>query len=168
MQIAGAYPTSVLLYYVILWQNITIVFPVISYYFGEKMFQLCKMQIACLIMLIFSGLNYIREGKGQVCNRYFDWVFILAEITVFFDGFSVVTVNYLVISHRSINVFIHFMFLASLDAFFLHGFHLFSFPDRCVWEKPVTCGNPSGISSRCGFKCCFMHAIHSFCPGNFH
>lgn len=125
MQVAGTYPTSVLLYYVILWQNITIVFPVISYYFGEKMFQLCKMQIACLIMLIFSGLNYIREGKGQVCNRYFDWVFILAEITVFFDGFSVVTVNYLVISHRSINVFIHFMFLASLDAFFYMVFIYF-------------------------------------------
>ena len=106
MQVAGAYPTSVLLHFVFLWQNIRIVFPVISYYFGEKMFQLCKMQIACLIMLIFSGLNYIREGKGQICNRYFDWVFILAEITVFFDGFSVVTVNYLVISHRSINVFI--------------------------------------------------------------
>lgn len=89
------------------------------------MFQLCKMQIACLVMLFFSGIQYVREGKGQVCNRYFDWVFILAEITVFFDGFSAVTVNYLVISHRSINVFIHFMFLASIDAFFYMVFIYF-------------------------------------------
>lgn len=64
------------------------------------LFQWCKTQVICLLILFYVGINYVREGnnlkrasRGK-CNRIFDALFIVAEIGVLFDGITACTVNY--------------------------------------------------------------------------
>ena len=82
--------------------------------------QWCKMQIMCLLILIYVGCTYVKEGnnlekvtKVWNCNRFFDAMFWIAEIAVLFDGITACTVNFLETVPRWANLLVHLgMFLS--------------------------------------------------------
>ena len=81
--------------------------------------QWCKTQILCLMILIYIGIVFIKDGnrmnrltQKSNCNRLFDMMFILAEFAVFFDGMTAWSVNFLQQIPRVLNLVLHFcMFL---------------------------------------------------------
>ncbi|MCI7130802.1 MAG: HD domain-containing protein [Lachnospiraceae bacterium] len=86
--------------------------------------QWCKMQIMCLLILIYVGYIYMREGflldrvtKKSNCNRIFDAMFIFADLAVLFDGVTACTVNFTDQIPRSLNVALHFFMFLPYDIF---------------------------------------------------
>lgn len=83
-------------------------------------FDWSKTQIMCLMILAYIGVLFIREGNAlnhlsgkQKCNVIFDFLFIVAEIAVLFDGITACTVNYLDEVPRTANILFHLgMFVA--------------------------------------------------------
>ncbi|MGN0368222.1 MAG: HD-GYP domain-containing protein [Wujia sp.] len=81
--------------------------------------QWCKTQIMCLMILLYIGIVFIKDGNRMNrltqktnCNRLFDIMFVLAEFGVFFDGMTAWSVNYLQQIPRTLNIVLHFaMFL---------------------------------------------------------
>ena len=76
--------------------------------------QYCKTQLLCILILIYVGIIYIKEGnslnkiaKNAQCNKQFDWAYIIAEIAVIFDGITACTVNMLDVVPRNINLLVH-------------------------------------------------------------
>lgn len=89
----------------------------------EKL-QWCKMQIMCLLVLIYIGCTYIKDGnylkkvtKSSYCNLLFDVCFVVAEIAVLFDGITACTVNSLDTVPRTINLLLHLGMFVSYEAF---------------------------------------------------
>ena len=82
--------------------------------------QWCKMQIMCLMILIYIGCVFIAEGNSlnkltrkSYCNKIFDINFVIAEMAVLFDGITACTVNFLDEVPRFVNLLLHLgMFVA--------------------------------------------------------
>ncbi|MDD6798311.1 MAG: HD-GYP domain-containing protein [Clostridia bacterium] len=80
----------------------------------------CKTQIMCLMVLIYIGINYIREGNNlekisrkSNCNAIFNAFFIISELAVLFDGITACTINYQEQVPRVVNLLLHLgMFLS--------------------------------------------------------
>lgn len=86
--------------------------------------QWCKMQIKCLLILIYIGSTYIKEGndlkhatKKSYCNVFFDVDFVVAEIAVLFDAITACTVNYLDQVPRTVNLLLHLGMFVSYEIF---------------------------------------------------
>lgn len=86
--------------------------------------QWCKMQVMCLLILIYVGYVYMREGyhldrvtEKSNCNRIFDAMFIFAELAVLFDGVTACTVNFTEQIPRSWNLLLHFFMFLPYDIF---------------------------------------------------
>ncbi|MGN0166207.1 MAG: HD-GYP domain-containing protein [Lachnospiraceae bacterium] len=84
----------------------------------------CKAQILCLLLLIYVGLIYIREGnnlnkltKKSNCNRVFDMLFVISEIAVLFDGITACTVNFPDRVPAGINLFAHWGMFVSYEIY---------------------------------------------------
>ncbi|MCI7691944.1 MAG: hypothetical protein MSR67_06105, partial [Oscillospiraceae bacterium] len=77
-----------------------------------------KLQLGCIIILLYVGLVYIRE-----CRRYrlklnatvFNVLLIIGIICVLLDGATAFTVNNLDTVPEQLNKVLHICFLASLD-----------------------------------------------------
>lgn len=86
--------------------------------------QWCKMQIMCLLILIYIGVIFIREGnqlnkiaKEAKCNSIFDGIFILAELAVLFDGITACTVNFADQIPRVVNLLVHLGMFVSYELY---------------------------------------------------
>ena len=76
--------------------------------------QWCKTQIMCLLILIYIGITYIREGnnlkkisKKNNCNFIFDILFVVAELAVLFDGITACTINFPEQIPLTVNLLVH-------------------------------------------------------------
>ena len=76
--------------------------------------QWSKVQIMCLLILIYVGTIYIKDGNNlnrithkSNSNYVFDALFILSGIAVFFDGLTACTVNFLDKIPRIVNLLAH-------------------------------------------------------------
>lgn len=86
--------------------------------------QWCKMQIMCLLILVYIGLVFIKEGntlnkitQKSNCNKLFDLDFIAAEFAVLFDGITACTVNLLDRIPRTVNLLVHLGMFVSYEIF---------------------------------------------------
>lgn len=86
--------------------------------------QWCKMQIMCLMILIYIGCVYIKEGNNlnkltrkSNCNLIFDINFAIAEIAVLFDGITACTVNFLDEVPRIVNMLLHLGMFVSYELY---------------------------------------------------
>ena len=83
----------------------------------------CKTQIMCLLILLYIGYTYIKEGNdlkkaaGKSCNVFFDVSFVVAQIAVLFDAVTACTVNYLNEVPRVINLSVHLGMFVSYELF---------------------------------------------------
>ena len=78
-----------------------------------------KLQICCFLVIVFLNAMYIKTtlNKKIPCNRYYDWMMLLAPIAVFFDGLTAITVNYLDYVPSIWNMIFHLVFFISMDVF---------------------------------------------------
>lgn len=86
--------------------------------------QWCKTQIMCLLILVYVGIIYIREGNSlnkisqkSNCNHIFDLFFIVSELAVLFDGVTACTVNFLDQIPRNINLLAHWGMFVSYEIY---------------------------------------------------
>ena len=86
--------------------------------------QWCKTQIMCLLILVYIGMILIKDGnnlnqltKKSNCNHIFDFLFVVSELVVFFDGVTACTVNYLEQVPRAVNLFAHWGMFVSYEVF---------------------------------------------------
>lgn len=89
----------------------------------------CKMQIALFLLLLLMGYLFINQGNKlnsrtgkKLCNKYFDRMFILAEIAVFLDGVTVYTVNHRDSVPEPVNLVAHALYLVFLQLFICEHF----------------------------------------------
>lgn len=86
--------------------------------------QWSKAQIVCLLILIYIGINYLKEGNRLVkisskckCNPIFDMLYIVTEIAVLFDGITACTINYIDTIPRTINLLMHLAMFISYEIY---------------------------------------------------
>lgn len=86
--------------------------------------QYCKMQIICLLVLLYVGYIFVREGYylnritgRSTCNRMFDILFLFAELSVLFDGITACTVNFTEQVPRGLNLALHLGMFLSYDIY---------------------------------------------------
>ena len=95
---------------------------------GEKM-NYCKVQVGCLLIVIYVTINYFRECKKYQKNlnsTFFDELLIFTIFCILFDGITAVTVNYLDVVNLTLNKILHMLYLISLDTviYMIFGFFL--------------------------------------------
>lgn len=116
-----------------------------------EILQTCKMQIALLLLLFYIGYLYIVQGRKlnaktgeELCNKYFDRMFIFAEIAVVLDGITVYTVNHLDSVPPVVNLVAHALYLVFLQLFICEQFIYWlsktgsipSFRKKLLWFAP--------------------------------
>lgn len=86
--------------------------------------QWCKTQIMCLLILIYIGIIYIREGntlarlsKKANCNSIFDAFLIVSELAVLFDGITACMINYTEKIPRIVNLLAHLGMFVSYEVY---------------------------------------------------
>ena len=86
--------------------------------------QCCKTQIMCLLILIYIGIIYIREGntlarlsKKANCNSIFDAFLIVSELAVLFDGITACMINYTEKIPRIVNLLAHLGMFVSYEVY---------------------------------------------------
>lgn len=69
-----------------------------------------KLQIGCLLVILFINFVYLKAtlSKKIPCNKFYDILMFLAPISVFFDGLTAITINYL--SFNTLNIILHLCF----------------------------------------------------------
>ena len=78
-----------------------------------------KLQICCFLVIVFLNSMYIKAtlNKKIPCNKYYDWMMLVAPIAIFFDGLTAITVNYLDYVPSILNLILHLVFFVSMDIF---------------------------------------------------
>lgn len=79
----------------------------------------CKLQIGCLILLLYVAFIYLRECKTHhltLKKTWFDELLMLGIAEVILDAVTAYTVNHLDTVPPLLNRILHTLFLASLDA----------------------------------------------------
>lgn len=75
-----------------------------------------KLQVGCLILVLYFIIAYIRETKRNACNRYYDFLLVLAPWAIFFDGATAWTVNHLDTVPAWLNLLLHALFYITINA----------------------------------------------------
>lgn len=76
-----------------------------------------KLQIGCLLIILYIELNYIMEtyNAKAKCNRLYDTLLIIAPWAVIFDGFTAWSVNRTDIVPDIVNKIAHLLFFILMD-----------------------------------------------------
>ena len=78
----------------------------------------CKLQIGCLIVLLYITFIYLRECRRnhrKFRNSFFSGLILLGTFSVFLDGATAYTVNHLDTVDSTVNLILHALFLMTLD-----------------------------------------------------
>ena len=77
-------------------------------------FQYCKAQVLCLLIMLYIGIIYTLDGYNLLkinpkfkCNFIFDLLFGVSELAVLFDGITACSVNFLDSIPRIVNLLLH-------------------------------------------------------------
>jgi len=89
----------------------------------------CRLQIACLLIVVYIGFMYFRECKRyhkKLSSSMFDEILLLSIFCIILDGVTAVTVNYLESVPLVWNRVLHLLFLIGIDAvvYMLFGYML--------------------------------------------
>lgn len=78
----------------------------------------CKLQIGCLVILLYTIFIYVRECKRnhvKLKDTLFFGLSLLGVINIILDGITVYTVNHLDTVNPTLNLILHILFLSSID-----------------------------------------------------
>ena len=73
----------------------------------------CKLQIGCMIIVLYVACIYIREKQIYQMKRknvLFETILAAGIVGIFFDGATAYTVNHLAEIPASVNIFLHLCF----------------------------------------------------------
>lgn len=89
----------------------------------------CKLQIGCLLVILYIAFNYFKERRRfrrRHRHSMFEGLLGLGMLCLFFDGLTAYTVNHLDTVNDIVNRLLHMFFLVSVDAviFFLYIYML--------------------------------------------
>lgn len=79
----------------------------------------CKLQIGCLVVMLYIAFVYLRERRkhyGKTKPTLFDGLLTLSILSVIFDGLTAYTVNNSGMVDSALNTALHALFLISLDS----------------------------------------------------
>lgn len=79
----------------------------------------CKLQICCLLIILYVVLVYFGELKKLKKRHkfsFFDGLLILSIVCIILDGITAYTVNHLENINGTVNIILHILFLLSLDS----------------------------------------------------
>ena len=102
-----------------------------------------KLQIGCLVLVLYLELIYIWQTTGKnakvSCNPIFDALMMIIPCLIVFDGVTAWTVNHLEIVPVSLNLVLHAVFFILLSLFmfvmFLHTLSFIKgFPKRFIFR----------------------------------
>ena len=102
-----------------------------------------KLQIGCLVLVLYLELIYIWQTTGKnakvSCNPIFDALMMIVPSLIVFDGLTAWTVNHLDIVPVSLNLFLHAVFFILLSLFmfvmFLHTLSFIKgFPQKLIFR----------------------------------
>lgn len=102
-----------------------------------------KLQIGCLVLVLYLELIYIWQTTGKnakvSCNPIFDALMMIIPSLIVFDGLTAWTVNHLEIVPVSLNLVFHAVFFILLSLFmfvmFLHTLSFIKgFPKRVIFR----------------------------------
>ena len=102
-----------------------------------------KLQIGCLVLVIYLELIYIWQTTGKnakvSCNPIFDALMMIVPSLIVFDGVTAWTVNHLEIVPVSLNLVLHAVFFILLSLFmfvmFLHTLSFIKgFPQKLIFR----------------------------------
>ena len=102
-----------------------------------------KLQIGCLVLVIYLELIYIWQTTGKnakvSCNPIFDALMMIIPWLIVFDGVTAWTVNHLEIVPVSLNLVLHAVFFILLSLFmfvmFLHTLSFIKgFPQKLIFR----------------------------------
>ena len=102
-----------------------------------------KLQIGCLVLVLYLELIYIWQTTGKnakvSCNPIFDALMMIIPCLIVFDGVTAWTVNHLEIVPVSLNLVLHAVFFILLSLFmfvmFLHTLSFIKgFPKRVIFR----------------------------------
>ncbi len=79
--------------------------------------QCARMQIACLLILLFLSHDLFKEEKRVGKITLYHILHHVAVVAVLFDGISAYTVNYIHCIGNSVNAIVHLVFFVSLNFF---------------------------------------------------
>lgn len=83
-----------------------------------------KLQIGCLVILLYTGILYAKETQNFPCNKLFDALLYVTPWAVVFDAISYLTVNHMDVVPAWVNYGAHILFyifmIASLSIAALH------------------------------------------------
>lgn len=105
-----------------------------------------KLQIGCLVLVLYLELIYIWQTTGKnakvSCNPIFDALMMIIPSLIVFDGVTAWTVNHLEIVPVSLNLVFHAVFFILLSLFmfvmFLHTLSFIKgFPKRCIFRMLI-------------------------------
>lgn len=79
-----------------------------------------KLQIACLIVVLYITIDYVRNtmDKKMPCNPYFDMILVFAPWAIVFDGVTAWTVNHQDVVPDWVNLLMHGLFFVCMDILF--------------------------------------------------
>lgn len=83
----------------------------------EHSMQYFKLQLGCLLVILFIVINYLKETMHIriKCNKFFDALMIIAPWAVVFDGLTAWTVNHMDIVPDHLNRIAHLVFFILMD-----------------------------------------------------
>ena len=102
-----------------------------------------KLQIGCLVLVLYLELIYIWQTTGKnakvSCNPIFDALMMIIPCLIVFDGVTAWTVNHLEIVPVSLNLVLHAVFFILLSLFmfvmFLHTLSFIKgFPQKLIFR----------------------------------
>lgn len=85
-----------------------------------------KLQIGCLVVILYLSIMYAKETKSLNCNKLFDILLYIAPWAIIFDGVSYWTVNHFDVVPLWVNYVIHLLFYMTMEALLVFSaFYMF-------------------------------------------
>ena len=106
-----------------------------------------KLQIGCLLVIIYYLLLYIRDTTGNnklKCYSIFDCILAISPWAVIFDGVTAWTVNHQEVVHIFVNLLVHIIFLVLEELLILFVFAYMLqllLGKKYTWRRYAYCPN---------------------------
>ena len=85
-----------------------------------------KLQIGCIVIIIFTGILYAKETIEYPCNKFFDAILYVAPWAIIFDAVSFLTVNHMDLVPAWVNYCAHLLFYVfMISALTLSTLHIY-------------------------------------------
>ncbi|MCI6809312.1 MAG: HD domain-containing protein [Spirochaetia bacterium] len=85
-----------------------------------------KLQLGCLVILLYTGILYTKETQNFPCNKLFDALLFVAPWAIVFDAISYLTVNHMDMVPAWVNYGVHILlYIFMIATLSIEALHLY-------------------------------------------